>query len=235
MRKMFLTEQQTYSAVGPGSLREKVVHSARVKIFQILKDSLPIEEMESVLDVGVTADRLCAYSNFFEVYYPYPERITAFSDQDASWMCDEWKGLRFVQGDARQLPFADGSFDLVFSSAVIEHVGSREQQAQFLSECIRVARRHVFLTTPNRWFPLEMHSGLPIVHWLPDVWFRCVLRCFGFHELAKESNLNLLTARDLVGLCNPGQRNNIKLKIRKMWFCGFPSNLLLHIEKKYEN
>jgi len=23
------------------------------------------------------------------------------------------------------------------------------------------------LTTPNRWFPLELHTRLPLVHWLP--------------------------------------------------------------------
>jgi hypothetical protein len=26
----------------------------------------------------------------------------------------------------------------------------------------------VFLTTPNRWFPVEVHTRLPVVHWLPE-------------------------------------------------------------------
>ena len=25
----------------------------------------------------------------------------------------------------------------------------------------------MFVTTPNRWFPLEVHTLLPFVHWLP--------------------------------------------------------------------
>ena len=25
----------------------------------------------------------------------------------------------------------------------------------------------MFLTTPNRWFPIELHTRLPLVHWLP--------------------------------------------------------------------
>jgi hypothetical protein len=33
-------------------------------------------------------------------------------------------------------------------------------------ELCRVARR-VFVTTPNRHFPLEVHTLLPFVHWLP--------------------------------------------------------------------
>jgi 2-polyprenyl-3-methyl-5-hydroxy-6-metoxy-1,4-benzoquinol methylase len=43
----------------------------------------------------------------------------------------------FVQGDGQRLPFRDGSFDVVFSHSVIEHVGSAES---YLRECHRAAR-----------------------------------------------------------------------------------------------
>ena len=46
-------------------------------------------------------------------------------------------GAGFVQGDATLLPFAPGSFDLVFSHSVIEHVSSAEE---YLRECHRVLR-----------------------------------------------------------------------------------------------
>ena len=36
-----------------------------------------------------------------------------------------------------------------------------------MSEALRVARR-AFVTTPNRWFPVEVHTRLPLVHWLPE-------------------------------------------------------------------
>ena len=72
-----------------------------------------------------------------------------------------------MQGDACDLPFGDGEFDIVHSNAVIEHVGGRRRQEAFVREAVRVGTR-VFLTTPNRWFPLEVHTHLPFVHWLPD-------------------------------------------------------------------
>jgi hypothetical protein len=69
--------------------------------------------------------------------------------------------------DGRALPFADGEFDVAFSNAVVEHVGGRDDQQRFVLELCRVAKS-VFLTTPNRLFPLDPHTLLPVVHWLPD-------------------------------------------------------------------
>jgi len=220
---------ETYCVSGPRSLGARLIARARRGLYGMFARRVQVEEMESVLDVGVTADRACAYSNYFERTFPHPERIVAFSDQDAVWMEEAWPGLRFVRGDACRLPFPDGTFDLVFSSAVLEHVGSRERQARFLSECVRVARKCVFLTTPDRAFPLEMHSGIPFLHWLPMPLFRRLLRLFGQAALASEANLNLLTARELEGLCRRTSAEDCRLY--RYRFCGFPSNLVLVIRK----
>jgi SAM-dependent methyltransferase len=101
-----------------------------------------------------------------------------------------------VQGDACALPFDDGAFDVVFSNAVVEHVGGRERQRRFVSEALRVGRR-VFLTTPNRSFPIEVHTRLPLVHWLPDAIAHRVYRGLGKQDATK---LHLLTRRSLASL-----------------------------------
>jgi len=82
-------------------------------------------------------------------------------------LLERYPHTRYVQADALALPFADGEFDVCFSNAVIEHVGARAAQRQFVAEALRVAPR-VFVTTPNRWFPIELHTRAPLVHWLPD-------------------------------------------------------------------
>ena len=46
-----------------------------------------------------------------------------------------------MSGDACALPFADQAFDVVFSNAVIEHVGDVERQRRFVAEALRVGRR----------------------------------------------------------------------------------------------
>jgi len=129
----------------------------------------------TVLDVGVDEVSLgdaggqsgCTTHNLLEERYPWPERLTALGLHDGARFRERYPQIAYVQGDACALPFADGAFDVVHSNAVIEHVGGRERQEAFVREALRVGRR-VFVTTPNRWFPIEVHTRLPLVHWLPE-------------------------------------------------------------------
>jgi hypothetical protein len=123
----------------------------------------------SVVDVGVTDAPFGGGStdNFFEALYPWPERITAVGHTGLERFEAAFPRVRAVQADGRALPFDDGEFELGFSNAVVEHVaGGREGQRRFVSELCRVSRR-VFVTTPNRWFPVDPHTLLPFAHWLP--------------------------------------------------------------------
>ena len=216
-----------YNVAGANSLSSRMSLRVRRKIFNQLSRLVDLHEQRAVLDVGVTADKSHRESNYFEAWFPYKDRITALSDQDATWLEHDYPGLRFVQGDGRAMPFPDASFDLVFSSAVLEHVGSYRNQEDFLRECCRVSRRHVFLTTPNRWHPLELHTALPFLHWLPKPTHRRLLNVFGLGALAREETLNLLDAKSLRAMCrNIGAAN---FKISSASFLGLPSNLLLYI------
>jgi SAM-dependent methyltransferase len=217
----------SYSSNKAQSLSDKAVVLARTKIYRALSLKIPLDRLNSVIDVGVTADREYASSNFFEKLFPYPERITALSDQDASWMTET--GIKFVKGNALDMPFEDGTFDLVFSSAVIEHVGSRANQLQFLKECVRISNKYIFITTPNRWYPMELHTALPFLHWFPANTYRAVLRKIGKEFYSLESNLNLLSANDLKHMMENSACSNFEIGF--MRFAGFKSNLLLSIIK----
>lgn len=158
------------------------LRSRRRKLGLFLDELQPTAET-TVLDVG--ADELgfgegdgCGTLNFFEELYPWPERITALGLHDGTGFRRRYPRTRYVRGDACDLPFEDGSFDVVFSNAVIEHVGDSERQRRFVSEALRVGRR-AFITTPNRRFPIEVHTRLPLVHWLPDRVSHAVYRGLG--------------------------------------------------------
>ena len=140
----------------------------------------------TVVDVGITDAPFGGGStdNFFEALYPWPERITAVGHTELDRFAAAFPHVRVVRGDGRELPFADGEFELGFSNAVVEHVaGGRAGQHQFVSELCRVARR-VFVTTPNRWFPLDPHTLLPFAHWLPaGVLRERLFRARGFDDV----------------------------------------------------
>ena len=151
-----------------------------------------------MVDVGVTDAPFGGGSsdNFFEALYPWPNRITGVGHTELDRFAAAFPAVTAVQADGRELPFADGEFDLGFSNAVIEHVaGGREGQRQFVSELCRVSGK-VFVTTPNRLFPIDPHSLLPFVHWLPEGDLRNrALRARGFDDV-----LDPLGPRELAAL-----------------------------------
>lgn len=180
---------------------------------------------DTIVDVGATSDRGYDHSNYLEAWYPHKARITAVGIDDASFLERQYPGLTFRQADGRALPFPDKSFDFAHSSAVIEHVGSRSDQARFLAELWRVCRRGLFVTTPNRWFPVELHSVLPLVHWLPPRLFRAILLRVGHRTLADEAHLNLMSRRDLLAAAAAAGITDARVESARLG--GWTSNLLL--------
>ena len=98
----------------------------------------------------------------------------------------EGRGFRTLQlkEEESRLPFEDKSFDFVFCSSVIEHVttyskkevssirsgdwkrAAWQRQSEFATEICRVAKSY-YVQTPNRFFPIESHTCLPFVAFLP--------------------------------------------------------------------
>lgn len=77
------------------------------------------------------------------------------------------------------LPFADGSFDLVLSHEVVEHVADDRAA---VAEAVRVLRPggRLVIYAPNRLYFFETHGffwrgeyrfgNVPLINWLPDAW-----------------------------------------------------------------
>lgn len=214
-----------YNVAAPDSLPVRIAGRQRRVMYDAFAGEAAASPSDSVLDVGVTSDQTYDHSNYLEALYPYKARITAVGIDDATFLETLYPGLRFVHADGRNLPFEDNSFDHVHSSAVLEHVGSRAQQVQFLKELWRVTRKTLFVTTPNRGFPVEFHTVLPLVHWLPPTAFRAILRKTGRSFFAEEKHLNLMTHGDLARSAREAGIANANVRSVHLW--GWPSNLLL--------
>lgn len=202
-------------------LRSYFAIKARQRMFERFMAFAQPGPTDRVLDLGVTPDLTLPESNHFEQVYPHPSRLTAASIEPVEALRERFPGVHFVQIAPGRLPFQDGEFDACFCSAVIEHVGSRQAQAAFVTEVARVSRRFC-LTTPNRWFPLDFHTILPLLHWLPQRQHQAVLRALGKDFWASTDNLNLLSAADLLGMLPTGVRGDVE-RVRLL---GMTSNLI---------
>jgi ubiquinone/menaquinone biosynthesis C-methylase UbiE len=214
----------------PDSLKARLASYQRRKMFQAFLTMTGVQEADTILDVGATSDQALSHSNYLESWYPFKNKITATGVEDASFLEEAYPGLRFVPSDGNSLPFPDGSFDYVHSSAVLEHVGSWDKQIRFIEEAWRVARKGVFLTTPYRYFPIELHTALPLLHWLPARWYRYVLGKTNLRFFALEENLNLLSRGDLKSIATKAGLDDPTIKGVSLggWIC----NLILYAPRK---
>jgi hypothetical protein len=176
------------------------------------------------LDVGVSLDVASPEANVLEQFYPHRQQLVCAGIGDGAEVQRAYPGVRFVEiMPHTRLPFADNEFDICYSNAVIEHVGSREQQRAFLAELCRVAKRS-FVVAPNRLFPVEHHTALPLVHWLPLPWFRALLVRSPFAYWAHEAHLNPVTAGELKRLFPAGQP--VQIHYVGIGWAGCKSNLV---------
>ena len=223
------TPNKQYNVAKPGSFPVRIAVKQRRRMFSIFVEKCEVNDNDAVLDVGVTSDQTYESSNYVEAWLSNKNRITAAGIDDAVFLEKKYPGLTFVKANGLDLPFGDKSFDVVHSSAVLEHVGSFENQVQLIAECARVTRKSFFLTTPNRYFPVEFHTLLPLVHWLPKPWFRCLMRATGRDFFALESNLNLMSIFDIKKSAELAlSLNDFSFDILTVKIFGFNSNIILY-------
>jgi len=180
-----------YEVATPGSLAERLTAKAREAIFASFMRETRAGRASTILDVGVS-DLVGDAANALERHYPHPENITACGLGEGSAFRAAFPRVAYRRIEAGEpLPFADRSFDVATANAVLEHVGSAAAQRQFVSELARVGRI-AFISVPHRYFFVEHHTGLPLVHWL-DATFGPACRLAGKGRWARTENLILMS------------------------------------------
>jgi hypothetical protein len=141
---------------GPNSIGEQ----RRVRRWEWLRSEFPRFESMSVLDLGGTA----------EAWLRAPVRPASVHvvnlEPEPGLPAADW--IRTDQADACDLPahIASCSYDLVFSNAVLEHVGGHAQRIRFADTVHKMAPLH-WVQTPYRYFPIEPHWLFPGFQFLP--------------------------------------------------------------------
>lgn len=184
--------------------------------------------VNKILDIG-TSPVDNEYQNYLIHKYPYKKKITCISNVKLNKIKQRYPEIKTLQCDGREIPLKNNSFDIVISNATIEHVGNKRNQTKFIKEAVRLSKKLVFISTPNRYFPIDFHTLIPLIHWFPKKIHRFILKKIGLDFFSKESNLNLLSDNELRNICE-----NLKIKnytINKIRILGFCTNLVLSINK----
>lgn len=123
--------------------------------------------------------------------------------------------MNVVKYDGGKFPFEDNSFDVCWSNAVLENVGNKEKQKEFLAEIKRVSKI-AFVSTPNKNFPIEIHTNVFLLHsFLSKEMFDKYL-CLVGKKWGTGDRLNLLSLKDIKELLASIRVSNYKIDQNKL-------------------
>ena len=146
---------------------KKILKYNREKVHKIFVEQTNYNSNNSILDIG-TAASLDDNHNIILQKTRDNKNVFCLSEHDLFFLKKKYPHVKkFIKGDGKKTDFEKDSFDIVFTSATIEHVGSYNNQINFLRECLRLSKNYVFITTPNKYYPLDFHTKIPLIHWLP--------------------------------------------------------------------
>jgi 2-polyprenyl-3-methyl-5-hydroxy-6-metoxy-1,4-benzoquinol methylase len=94
-------------------------------------------------------------------------------------------------------PLESGQFDLVTCTSVLEFITSAEDRCRLLSEMRRVVRPdgHIVITTPNFWYPFELHSRRFAGNWYRRAGFPWASRIGWIHHQLPDCEFPILAGR----------------------------------------
>ncbi|MGO8815486.1 MAG: methyltransferase domain-containing protein [Terriglobia bacterium] len=167
---------------------EPVYTNLRAQKLKLLLQLLGAAEQGSLLDLGGNQ----GFSGEFLPLYRRFKKVVVVNVVDSKIKCEGHDGISRVIGDGCCLPFRDGAFDWVFSNAVIEHVGDWKKRQQFAGEIRRVASKGYFVTTPNKWFPIDPHTLVPLYQFVPGRLQRELIR-YSPGPMTKYEEIKLLS------------------------------------------
>lgn len=143
----------------------------------LIRRYVPLEN-RAILDVG------CGLGMYVRAFRRFSQDVHGvdIDEEKVAQAGQELPNIRVAP--AEDLPYPDGTFDVVLSHEVIEHV---DDDRRALAEALRVLRSgkdgpagQLVIFCPNRLYPFETHGAywggqyhfgnIPLVNYLPDRW-----------------------------------------------------------------
>ncbi|MBK8466968.1 MAG: methyltransferase domain-containing protein [Chloracidobacterium sp.] len=165
----------------------------------LCRDLKRTEGPVSVLDVGAGSGELLRALNTWT--YARKTFFVGVEINREATLSIQSETISAVQSDALNLPFADKSFDFVFCSLFLHHLGD-EAAVSLLKEMSRVARKRIYAIDLNR------H---PTAYYLYKALGRVLLQRFTLEDGAL-SILRSFNPEELLGLARSAGLHNIKIE-----------------------
>jgi len=210
------------------SIAYRISHFNRERKWEKFNELLKPSSNTTILDVGFSDEEYSGTDNFLEKNYPYPQNIKALGIDTPQKFLERYPEVRAVKYNGKKFPFGNKEFDICWSNAVLEHVGDKDAQIFFLKEIKRVAKR-AFITTPNKHYPVEVHTRSPLLHFLPKNIFDKYLSLIG-KKWATGNYMNLLSLKELKLTLHHAGIFNYKIIKNKLLF--FTLDFIIYIEDR---
>ena len=213
---------------------DKIINRKRIEMINIIIKKIKILKLNDLLDIGTTKDTSAGSSNIFCKMLDNIPVHKSISNQKINNKRFKLSLKKSITSKFSKKNINYFRSDLVISSATIEHVGNYKNQVTKVKNMISLSKKFVVITTPNRFFPIELHTKFPLIHWLPKKIFRKILLFLNMRYFAEEKNLNLLSKKELIQILNNFSKD-IDYKIYDINFLGFVSNFLVICKIKKKN
>ena len=208
---------------------DKIITKKRLEIVDIINNQIILYNINEVLDIGTTNDTKNKSSNFIVKNLKNIKNFNSISDQLITSSFFKKNLQKSITENFSEYEIENFKSDLVISNATIEHVGNYDNQKTMFDNMIKLCKKMIIISTPYRYHPLEFHTKIPLIHWLPKNIHRKILKNIGLTFFSKEENLNLLSKSDFNNFV---ESKKIKGEFRYIKFLFFKSNLIF-IGKKY--
>jgi SAM-dependent methyltransferase len=131
----FVVQSTLESSIIDRSLLEKVIGQ------WVISSNVDVEGTVLIVGGGSEDTRILRSFGFHRITL---SNLRDFTSEELSQL--ECEGLSTVTADVEDMPIPDGSYDLVFTHAVVHHCRSPHKA---LLEMLRVSRKHIIIMEPN--------------------------------------------------------------------------------------
>jgi len=215
------------------SFFDSIIKRKRIEILKIIKSEIKKIYIKTCLDIGTTSDFRNKSSNFIIKNLKGYQKYFSISDQKIIDIFFTKSLKKSITAPIKPSIMKKFKSDLVLSSATIEHVGSRKNQLKMFKNISLLTKKIFIITTPNKSYPIDFHTKLPLLHFFPDYIYRKILKILRFDFFSEEKNLNLLSFDDIKFIIEKLKLEksfHIKIKFIKLLF--LKSNFIIIGRKK---